>query len=57
MLGSSRYRREDHPLKKTFWVLAIVIAAVIAVGSWTCQRVGPRDGFAVLDASVYLDAT
>ncbi len=44
-------------MKKAFWVLVILIAAVIAVGSWTCQRVGPRDGFAVLDASVYLDAT
>ena len=44
-------------MRKTFWVLVTVIVAGIAVGSWTCRRAGPREGFAVLDASVYLDAT
>jgi uncharacterized sulfatase len=42
-------------VKKTLWVLVIVIGVAIAAASWTCHRPGPRDGFAVLDASVYVD--
>jgi arylsulfatase A-like enzyme len=43
-------------LKKAFWVLVISVGVGIAVGFWACQRPGLRDGFAVLDASVYMDA-
>jgi len=44
-------------LRKTLWVLVIVIIAGIAVGSRICHRAGPREGFAVLDASDFVDET
>ena len=36
--------------------LSLVLGAGLSMGPVACDRVGPHEGYAVLDTSVYVDA-